>query len=63
MINKTFQEHHLNSRNFPVFPGAKSNSWSFPGFPGAVNNLNNYFSDSICGVFMEQYGMETHIPV
>jgi len=28
---KAFQEHQLNSRRFPVFPGAISNSRRFPG--------------------------------
>ena len=31
---KFFQEHQLNFRRFPVFPGAISNSRRFPGVPG-----------------------------
>jgi len=37
---KAFQEHQLNSRRFPVFPGAISNSRRFPGFPGVVDTLS-----------------------
>jgi len=33
---KIFQEHQLNFRRFPVFPGAISNSRRFPGVPGVA---------------------------
>ena len=32
--HKIFQQHQLNFRRFPVFPGAISNSRRFPGVPG-----------------------------
>jgi len=37
---KIFQQCQLNSRRFPVFPGAISNSKRFPGFPGVADTLN-----------------------
>jgi len=37
---KIFQEHELNSRRCPVFPGAISNSERFPGVPGVVDILD-----------------------
>ena len=36
---KFFQAHQLNSRRFPVFPGAISNSKRLPGFPGVADTL------------------------
>jgi len=36
---KIFQQHQLNSRRFPVFPGEISNFRRFPGFPGVVDTL------------------------
>jgi len=36
---KIFQEHQLNSRRFPVFPGGISNSMRFPGVADTLFNL------------------------
>jgi len=36
---KIFQEHQLNFRRFPVFPGAISNSRRFPGVSGVAKVL------------------------
>jgi len=42
LIIQIFQEHQLNSRTFPAFPGGISNSRRFPVVPGDVDILVNF---------------------